>query len=689
VSDIAARRWLFLFLVVVSTAAAVNKLYQVLLVDGVDPLEFLFLALFALLFGWITLSFWMAVFGAFARLTGAVLLPLSEGPARSASRTAILMPVYNEDVARTFSGVQAIYDAVAATGGFDFFILSDSTEPANWIAEEVAWKDMRASLEPDARVFYRHRHRNIGRKSGNIQDFCENWGAHYDYMVILDADSLMSGETLAALVRLMDANPRAALIQAPATLVGRATLFARIQQFASSAYGPTYNAGLAWLQGGDGNYWGHNAIIRVRAFQQHGGLPKLPGRPPFGGEIMSHDFVEAAFLQRAGWEVWMAPDLAGSYEEPPPTIYDHLKRDRRWMQGNLQHGRIMLAQGLRMPSRLHLAMGIMSYLSSPLWLLLLLASVVEMFLPPGIEPFSFAGRHPELALSVSRSVPLLQLVTATLVLLYAPKLLALMVLLAQPEAVKAHGGIANILRSVILESVFATLLAPVVMLAHSWMLINILLGRATGWGTQTRDDRALPFWLVFRAYWPHSLIGILASAALYRFAPDSLEWFVPLLLGWILSIPLVQISSSLKLGMAVARDHLFLVPSETGVIPVLKRAHQLVEKRQAAARADDYRQLVLDDPEIRALHLRLLEEIPPPREAPHPALAALIDAARRRETGSFSRQDWVALLSDSESLAALAGASFRPAHIVDAAAIFPLGAPRPGEADLGGRPAGA
>jgi membrane glycosyltransferase len=145
VSDIAARRWCFLFLVFVSTAAAVSKLYQVLRIDDLDPLEFLFLALFAILFGWITISFWMAVFGAFARLTGARLLPLAEGTGPSSSRTAILMPVYNEDVDRVFSGVQAIFDSVAATGGFDFYILSDSTEPANWIAEEVAWQKLRAT----------------------------------------------------------------------------------------------------------------------------------------------------------------------------------------------------------------------------------------------------------------------------------------------------------------------------------------------------------------------------------------------------------------------------------------------------------------------------------------------------------------------------------------------------------------
>ena len=628
-----------------STAAAVDKLYQVLRIDDLVPLEFLFLCLFAILFGWITISFWMAVFGAFARLTGAKLLPLKEGSAPSPSRAAILMPVYNEDVARVFSGVQAIHDCVAAAGGFDFFILSDSTDPENWIAEEVAWQKLRAGLEPDARIFYRHRHRNIGRKSGNIQDFCENWGAHYDYMVVLDADSLMSGETLSALVRLMDANPRAALIQAPATLVGRSTLFARIQQFASTAYGATYTAGLAWLQGGQGNYWGHNAIIRVRAFQQHGGLPKLRGKPPFGGEIMSHDFVEAAFLLRAGWEVWMAPDLSGSYEEPPPTIFDHLKRDRRWAQGNLQHARVILAQGLKFPSRLHLAMGIMSYLASPLWLLLLAVSALEMFVP-GASFFANSGPASGLALAVVQTTPLLQLVTATLVLLYGPKLLALMVLLADPKAVKAHGGAGSVLRSTLLESLFATLFAPVVMLTHSWFIFSIVTGRATGWGTQMRDDRALPFWLVLKGYWPHTLIGILAAVALYRFAPSSLGWFSPLLLGLVLSMPLVWVTSSPKLGLAAARDRLFLTPSETGVVPVLARAHQLLARRQAEAHVSNYREMVLDDPVVRALHLRLLEETPPSFPSPNPQLPELVEAAKRRDTHAFTRQDWVALLSD-------------------------------------------
>jgi membrane glycosyltransferase len=654
VSDIAVRRWVFFFLVVLSTAGAAFKLYQVLRVDGIDALEFLFLILFAILFGWVTVSFWLAVFGTFARLTGARLLPLMQSAQPSTSRTAILMPVYNEDVDRVYSGVQAILDSLAASGaqGFDFFILSDSTDPANWVAEEVAWQRLRLTLEPEARVFYRHRHRNVGRKSGNIQDFCESWGAAYDYMLVLDADSVMSGETLNALVRLMDANPKVALIQAPATLVGRSTCFARIQQFASSAYGPTYNAGLCWLQGGDGNYWGHNAIIRVHAFQSSSGLPKLPGRAPFGGEIMSHDFVEAALLLRAGWQVWMAPDLGGSYEEPPPTIYDHLKRDRRWAQGNLQHARIVLAQGLRLPSRLHMATGIMSYLASPLWLLLLVVSGLEMFLPSGIAPFTYFGRQPELPLLVPQAIPLLQLTIATLILLYAPKLLAVVVVLTQPGAVKEHGGVAGVLRSVLLESLFATLFAPVAMLSHSWFLLNILLGRATGWTEQARSDRALPFWFVVRNFWAHTLIGAAATYALYRFAPESLPWFLPLLIGLILAVPLVEATSSLRLGEALARARTFLVPSETIVIPVLKRAGQLLAGRNAAADGSDYRHLVLEDPAVMALHLRLLREAPPDTQMPHVQLAALAEAARRRDTGAFTRHDWVALLSDPESLEA-------------------------------------
>ena len=616
-------------------------------VDGFTWREIIILVLFAILFAWIASSFWIAVFGAVARFTRTNLLPLKPPSDSSAARTAILMPVYNEDVGRVFSGLRAIWES--AGPDFDFYILSDSTNPANWVAEELEWQKLKLALGENARIYYRHRARNIGRKAGNIQDFCENWGQLYDYMVILDADSLMTGETLKTLVGLMDANPRAALIQAPAQLVGRHSLFSRIQQFASSVYGPIHGAGLAFLQGADGNYYGHNAIIRVHAFMQHCGLPKLPGKPPFGGEIMSHDFVEAAFLRRAGWEVWMTTDLGGSFEEPPPTLLDHLIRDRRWCQGNLQHLRIVFAQGLTLPSRLHLAMGIMSYVASPLWLMLLVVSAIDMILYVPPEAASYIGLEPSLAHSVSYAAQLVVLVLATLALLYVPKFLAVIAVLEDPARTRAHGGTGGLLKGLFWESLYSTLMAPIVMLQHSWYVLSILMGMATGWNAQTRSDRALPWDLVIRKFWPHTLVGLVATIILWRYAGGGFNWFVPLLAGMLLSIPLVVFSSSPLMGLWARKDGIFVVPSETRGLPVLDRAHALAGAHQELPR--DARQLVLEDRAVRDLHLALLSGTPQPDQDAR--LGVLRAQAARRETAGFSREDWTLLLSDSEGLRAL------------------------------------
>jgi hypothetical protein len=314
--------------------------------DGLSPMELLLLLLYTILFSWICMSFWTAFMGFFVILFGRDRWAISRQPAAPPDpaapppRTAILMPIYNEDSERVFAGLRAIHRSLADTGqldGFDFFILSDTRDPDVWVEEELRWQDMVRALDGKGRIFYRNRPENTSRKSGNLEDFCTRWGGHYRYMIVLDADSIMKGETLVEMVRLMERHPGVALIQTPPVPVNRESLFARILQFASSIYGRMFTAGLNYWQLGESNYWGHNAIIRVQPFLDHCGLPKLPGREPFGGEILSHDFVEAALLRRAGWEVWLAYDLEGSYEEIPPTLIDYAKRDRRWCQGNLQH----------------------------------------------------------------------------------------------------------------------------------------------------------------------------------------------------------------------------------------------------------------------------------------------------------------------------------------------------------------
>ena len=196
-------------------------------------------------------------------------------------------------------------------------------------------------------------------------------------MVVLDADSLMSGETLARLVRLMEAHPEVGVIQTAPRVVRARSLFARVQQFASRLYGPMFAAGMHYWQLGDSPYWGHNAILRVAPFMEHCSLPRLSGRPPFGGDILSHDFVEAALLGRAGWSVWLAFDLSGSYEETPGSLLEEMQRDQRWCQGNLQHLRLLFTEGLSTAHRALFLNGIFSYISAVLWLGFLVASTSE------------------------------------------------------------------------------------------------------------------------------------------------------------------------------------------------------------------------------------------------------------------------------------------------------------------------
>ncbi len=305
------------------------------------------------------------------------------------------MPIYNEAPARVFGALQAIYADVEATGlgaAFDWFFLSDTTNPEIFIAEEHAFVAMRPQARRrGAGIYYRHRPKNITRKAGNIADFVSRWGGRYEHMVVLDADSLMTGEAIVGLAAAMEADPDAGIIQTLPLIINRNTLFARVQQFAARIYGPVIAAGLAAWMGRDGNYWGHNAIIRTSAFAAHCGLPNLRGRPPFGGHILSHDFVEAALIRRAGYAVYMLPGLGGSYEESPPSLIDLAARDRRWCQGNLQHMRVLPATGLAFASRQHLVTGIMGYLASPLWMVQLCVGIVLVLQASYIRPEYFTS----------------------------------------------------------------------------------------------------------------------------------------------------------------------------------------------------------------------------------------------------------------------------------------------------------
>ncbi len=274
-------------------------------------------------------------------------------------------------------------------------------------------------------------------------------------------------------------------------LAGGETLLQRLQAFASNTYGPLVAAGIAMWHRDQGNYWGHNAIIRTRAFAAAAGLPDLAGRKPFGGHILSHDFVEAVLLQRAGWGVHMMPTLDGSYESMPPNIIDVVARDRRWAQGNLQHLAIVSQPGVTPMGRVHLGMGAASYLISVIWALSLIVGVVLALQGRQLIPSYFQDAKTLFPIwPVIDPGAALRLFLATLFVVLLPKGLGLLL-----EWRRAR-SFASALRStagVAVETVYSMLIAPILMVTQTVGAAQILMGFDSGWSAQKRDQGALPF----------------------------------------------------------------------------------------------------------------------------------------------------------------------------------------------------
>jgi membrane glycosyltransferase len=552
------RRGVLAVLTLSQTAAGVYVMISVLPYHANNPLEQGIVVLFAVLFGWISVGFWTAMLGFGLRRLGGDRFSLARrhAPERLAAtplaRTAVVMPIYNEPVSRTLAGLRATLESLIATGEqehFDFYLLSDSRDADHWLAERGGWYRLCGELGVPGRLFYRHRPVNLNFKSGNVADFLRRWGRDYRYMVVLDADSLMAGETLVRLVRHMELAPRVGILQTNPALVNARSAFARVQQFANRLYGPLFATGLAALQLGEAAYWGHNAILRCDAFMAHCGLRRLPGVGLFRGPIMSHDFVEAAYMGRAGYEVWMEPALAQSYEESPPSLVDELTRDRRWARGNLQHLWLLLAgRRLRFAHRLAFLNGIMAYLASPIWLAFLVLTSIEAtrltLWPIDYFPDQRASLfpvwpewHPHWAVG---------LILSTVFLLFFPKLLAIVDVLLRGES-RRFGGAVRMVVSVLLELLVSTLLAPIRMLAHSRYVLEALLNVSLHWGGQNRTEETR-----WARAWLNQAPGTALALGWMAFAGwldrTFLLWSLPVALPLILAAPTSVLLSRVALG---------------------------------------------------------------------------------------------------------------------------------------------
>ena len=581
------------------TTYGVWEMFGIVGFSNMTVLQGVMIFFFAVTLGWIAFAASSAVAGFLLPVSQAAEAPLGD------SRTALLMPIYNEDPIHTTAALQAMAEALHAIGAarnFEIVIISDSTNADAWIAETLAVDRLRRALSGIMPVRYRRRWHNTGRKVGNVEDFVKRWGGHYDYMIVLDADSLMTAETLVTMVKRMQANPELGLLQTVPALIGQQSLFARLQQFASRVYGNVIARGVAAWSGDDGNYWGHNAIIRVSAFAQACGLPQLPGRKPFGGHVLSHDFIEAAFMRRAGWKVRMAPDLDGSWEEGPPSLVDTAIRDRRWAQGNLQHIKLIRARGLSGTSRKHLAIGIMGYLSSPLWLMLILVGFALTLQASLIRPEYFSRTFQLFPnWPVFDAERMVSLFIFSMIVLLTPKALGLIRSMLVSRTRRGCGGLIRMAVSAIVELVLSALYAPVMMLIQTQHVFDILTGSDSDWVAQRRQAAVLSWRDAWHFHWKHTIVGFVIAIVAYLLSPTLLAWLSPAVAGLVLAVPLSKISGSVRIGRALAKLGVFWIPEESSPHALIERRNELVAQAEPLPK-DGLRYLARDHA-ARVAHL--------------------------------------------------------------------------------------
>lgn len=552
------RRFLFLALCVASFVILSAMMVITLSPNGYGVLDIVMIGSFLVTLPWTIIGFWNAVIGLgvmrLSRDPVKTVCPIEDGnpDAPLNSRTAVLSCVRNEDV----SGLETNLDAMLAdlvrsgeSSAFSLYVLSDSTFD-DIIADEGRMVDrLTRRWSGWINVVYRRREDNPGFKAGNIEDFCDRWGKEHDFALVLDADSFMSAETIVQMVRKMEANPKLGILQSLVVGLPAESAFARVFQFGMRLGMRSYTIGSAWWQGDCGPYWGHNAVMRLEPFMEHCRMPKLPGKGPLSGWILSHDQVEAVMMRRAGYEVRVLPQETGSYEENPPHLLEYIRRDLRWCQGNLQYWRLLAMPGLKPVSRFQLVLAILMFLGSPAWLAFMVSAAL----------LGMAG-GPEAPYRADTGIILFVTVMS---MVFAPKLATVADVLVRPALRRSFGGFARVIVSAASEILYAAMLAPIMAVAHSLFMGGLVFGKTIGWGAQARGLERLPVGLTAAKLWPQTLFGMLGLLWFVQH-PIAIVWpALPMVIGPLVAIPAAIALSTKTLGIAGIRSTLWRIPEET------------------------------------------------------------------------------------------------------------------------------
>ncbi|MCW5681254.1 MAG: glucans biosynthesis glucosyltransferase MdoH [Xanthobacteraceae bacterium] len=557
VRAIARRRMIYAALVTATLFGMAAWLVHILSYDGFGFLDAVLVACFLVYAPWIVTGFWNSVIGFFIMNFVKDPLPLIVpviGKATDAdpvfAKTAILMTVRNEDPARAFARLRVIKQSLDRTGQadkFDFFVLSDSNRPEVFPLEEAAAAAWAKDFPGPSKLVYRRRDHNEGYKAGNVRDFCERWGNEYELMIPLDADSIMTGETIVRMVRIHQANPRLGILQSLIVGMPSKSFFARVFQFGMRGGMRAYTSGYAWWHAECGPFWGHNTTIRIQPFRDYCKLPLLPGKPPFGGHILSHDHIESMMMRRAGFEVRVIPEEVGSFEETPPTLLDFEARDVRWANGNLQYTKLLNNMpGLQPTSWMQMLLAIQMFVGMGAVCLFAIVAAIGVALAPAGGQFPYWSAFFFYALFIA--------------LYISPRVLG--VFDAALRSVKRYGGAFKLFASGAMDMVFTFLHAPLQMFAASYFMVAALFGRKTRWDGQQRDGYRVPWKAAMRTFWPHTLFGAAIFLFVLWFSPFAAIWFVPFVAGLILAAPFAVFSSLPWLGAWAERNHYCVMPEE-------------------------------------------------------------------------------------------------------------------------------
>ncbi len=558
IDDLSQRRRI---VVVLNVATYLGMLWiasRVLGAGGWSLVDVILFVGFAFGTPWTVLGFWNAVIGLWLLhfhknpiATVAPFAPAGDVATPITIKTAIFMTVRNEDPARAILRLQTVKASVDATGQgktFSYFVLSDTNDEAVAVVESKAFNDWKATDPDGDRLTYRRRTNNTGYKAGNVREFCDRWGSDFELMLPLDADSVMSGEAIVKLVRMMQAYPKLGILQSLVVGMPSSSAFARTFQFGMRHGMRAYTMGQAWWVGDCGPFWGHNAVVRIKPFRDSCELPILSGQPPLGGHILSHDQVEATFMRRAGYEVRVLPVENGSWEENPPTMLDFAKRDVRWCQGNMQYIKLLNTPGLHTMSRFQLVWAVLMFVGLPAWTLMI------ALLPLAAWQAQSVQNYPT-GLAI-----FLYLLFFGMYLM--PKIAGLIDVVLTKGGMNQYGGPLRFIASAALELVFSFLQGAISTIRTTIFMVGLAFGKSVTWGGQSRDAYGISWRTAVENLWPQTLFGVIVCGLLYLISPTVLWWSLPLTAGYLVAIPFAVTTASPALGRVFQKIGLCGIPED-------------------------------------------------------------------------------------------------------------------------------